>query len=79
MWFIHYKVLLAKDNLVKRNWCGNAEMVFLRQRGNNITLVHLVPFAHIIWHIVQMTFNIFHTTNITKLFWSWLNGIAKKD
>ena len=78
MWFLHYKVLLSKDNLVKRNWRGNTEMVFSRQRGNNITLIHLVPFAHIIWHIVQMTFNIFLKTNIRKLFWSCLNGIANK-
>jgi hypothetical protein len=79
MWFLHRKVILTKDNLLKRNWHGCAKCCFCDE---NETIEHLFitcPFAKIIWRIVSMTFNITPPSNISNLFWNWLNGVAKKD
>jgi hypothetical protein len=73
------KVILTKDNLVKRNWHGCTKCYFCDQ---NETIDHLFisyPFARMIWHIVYMTFNIPPLSNITNLFGNWLNEVAKKD
>jgi cellulose synthase/poly-beta-1,6-N-acetylglucosamine synthase-like glycosyltransferase len=79
MWFVFKKVILTKDNLVKRNWHGCTKCCFCDQ---NETIDHLFiscPFARMIWRIVYMTFNIPPPSNITNLFGNWLNGVAKKD
>jgi hypothetical protein len=73
MWFVYKKVILTKDNLVKRNWHGCDQ---------NKTIDHLFilcPFAKMIWRIVYTTFNIPPPSNITNLFGCWLNGVAKRD
>jgi hypothetical protein len=68
MWFVFKKVILTKDNLVKRNWHGCTKCCFCDQ---NETIDHLFiscPFARMIWRIVYMTFNIPLPSNITNFF-----------
>ena len=79
MWFVYKKVILTKDNLVKRNWHGCVKCCFCDQ---DETIQHLFiscPFTKMLWRIIFMTFNIPSPLNITNLFGNWLNGVAKKD
>jgi hypothetical protein len=49
IWFLSNKVLLTKDNLVKRRWSGCTKCVFC---GDQETVEHLFiacPFAKLIW------------------------------
>jgi hypothetical protein len=78
MWFLHRKVILTKDNLLKRNWHGCAKCCFCDE---NETIEHLFitcPFAKIIWRIVSMTFNITPPSNISNLFGNWLMGSPRR-
>jgi hypothetical protein len=78
MWFLHKKVILAKVNLVKRNWNGSTKCCFCDQEETIHHLFISCPFTKLIWKIVYMTFNIPPPLNITNLFGKWLNGVNKK-
>jgi hypothetical protein len=78
MWFLSNKVLLTKDNLVKRNWKGCTKCVFC---GEHETIEHLFiecPFAKIIWRIVFFAYDLPPPANVTNMFGNWLNGVDKK-
>jgi hypothetical protein len=67
MWFLHRKVILTKDNLLKRSSSEQSvDHLFIR-----------CPFA-LVWQVVYFTFNILAPTNIKNFFGQWLNGIDKK-
>ena len=79
MWFLQNKVLLTKDNLVKRNWVGCTKCCFC---GSQETIEHLFiscPFARLLWRIVNFAFDLQPPTNITSMFGNWLNGIDRKS
>jgi hypothetical protein len=79
MWFLHKKVLLAKDNLAKRNWHGSRKCCHCDQ---DETIQHLFiscPLARVVWRIVHMSFNISPPKNITNLFGNCLEGVEKKE
>jgi hypothetical protein len=79
MWFLQRKVILTKDNLVKRNWQGNLKSYFCDE---DETIQHLFiecPLAQMVCRVVHMIFNIVPPTNITNLFGNWLFGVCKKD
>jgi hypothetical protein len=46
MWFLHTKVLLTKDNLVKRNWNGSTKCCFCDSMETVRHLFISCPFAH---------------------------------
>jgi hypothetical protein len=78
MWFLSNKVLLTKDNLVKRNWSGCTRCVFC---GEQETVEHLFlscPFAKLIWMTVKLTYDLPAPTNIANLFGNWLGGVDKE-
>jgi hypothetical protein len=79
MWFLHRKVILTKDNLIKRNWNGNDSCCFC---VNDESIQHLFfecPLAKLIWRIIHMTFGLEPPKNTAHLFGNWLKGIPKKD
>jgi hypothetical protein len=79
MWFLHNKVLLTKDNLVKRNWVGCSKCCFC---GSQETIEHLFiscPFARLLWRIVNFAFDLPPPANVTNMFGNWLNGVDKKS
>ena len=79
MWFLHRKVILTKDNLVKRNWQGCKKCYFC---DHEETIQHLFfdcPFTKVLWRIVHLAFNITPPKNTTNLFGNWLTGVNKKD
>ena len=78
MWFLNRKVLLTKDNLIKRNWHGCTKCSFC---GGEETIDHLFiscPLARLVWRVVFCTYNIPPPTNVSNMFGNWLNGIDKK-
>jgi hypothetical protein len=77
-WFLSKKVLLACDNLAKRNWNGRKECCFYDSEETMSHLFISCPFARLVWRVVYATFDIPPSTNITNIFGNWLNGIGKK-
>jgi hypothetical protein len=79
MWFVHWKEILTKDNLIKRNWQGSSKCCF---GDHEETVQHLFihcPFAKIVWSIVRMALNLTPPLNISHLFGTWLNGVPKTE
>jgi hypothetical protein len=79
MWFLHQRVLLTKDNLVRRNWHGSTKCCHCDQ---DETIQHLFiecPLAKVVWRIVHMAFSLSPPKNITNLFGNWLVGVNKKE
>jgi hypothetical protein len=77
MWFLHKKVILTKDNLLKRRWSGCPKCAFCTYHE---TVEHLsldVRFAKMVWQVVHFTFNIPPPANIKNMSGRWLNGIDK--
>jgi hypothetical protein len=77
MWFLRGKVLLTKDNLIKRKWKGCNKCCFC---DSSETVQHLFvscPFVRIIWRMIYFTYNLPPPTNITNMFGNWLNGVPK--
>jgi hypothetical protein len=79
MWFLHRKVLLTKDNLIKRNWTGNEKCCFCDNKESIQHLFFECALAKVIWRIVHMSFGLAPPKNVTNLFGNWLKGILKKD
>ena len=77
MWLLHRKVILTKDNLIKRNWQGNQRCCFCDQHESIQHLFFECQFATNIWRIIHMAFGLAPPKNITNLFGSWLKGIPK--
>jgi hypothetical protein len=78
IWFLHQKVTLTKDNLVKRKCTGCTKCIFC---GTHETIDHLFiacPFARLVWRVVHFTFNIPPSTSVNNLFGNWLNEIDKQ-
>jgi hypothetical protein len=78
IWFLHHKVLLTKDNLVKRSWQGNKSCSFCHKDETIHHLFFECPFAKN-WCIIHMTFGLSPSANVKNLFGNWLLGIPKKD
>jgi hypothetical protein len=58
MWFLHRKVILTKDNLIKRRWTGVSKRAFC---DGEETVEHLFircPFFKLVWQVVHFMFNI---------------------
>ena len=77
MWLLHRKVILTKDNLIKRNWQGNQRCCFCDQHESIQHLFFECQFATNIWRIIHMAFGLAPPKNITNLFGNWLKGIPK--
>jgi hypothetical protein len=56
MWFLHRKVILTTDNLIKRNWNGQESCCFCDNMESIQHLLFDYLFAKIIWHIIHITF-----------------------
>jgi hypothetical protein len=79
MGFFHRKIILIKDNLLKRNWNGNESCCFCDSKESIQHLFFECPLAKIIWRIIYMTFGLEPPKNVTNLFGTWLKGIPKED
>ena len=79
MWFLQRKVILTKDNLLKRNWQGATKCCFCEHEETIQHLFFDCPFTKVLWRIVHLAFNITPPKNTTNLFGNWLNRVNKKD
>jgi hypothetical protein len=77
MWFLHRKVIITKDNLLKRSWAGCPNCAFCNCPETVEHLFIRCPFAKLVWQVVFFTFNVPPPANIKNLFGQWLNGIDK--
>jgi hypothetical protein len=55
MWFLNQKVILTKDNLIKRNWIGFETFCFCDCKESIQHLFFHCPFAKVGWCIIYMT------------------------
>lgn len=75
IWFVHKRVVLTKDNLIKRRRVGCSKCCYCDQ---NKTIRHLFldcSIAKLLWHTLHIAFNITPSTNINMLFRTWLSGV----
>jgi hypothetical protein len=79
MWFLSNKVLLTKDNLVRRKWTGSQKCCFCDSLETVEHLFITCPFAQIIWRMIYFAYNIPPPSNITNMFGNWLNGVDKTN
>jgi hypothetical protein len=79
MWFLHRKVILTKDNLLKCNWHGNPTCVFCDKVELIQHLFFDCPMAKIVWRLVHMTFGLPLLKSVANLFGNWLSNLNKKD
>ena len=77
MWFLHRKVILTKDKLVKPNWHGNQKCCFCEQDESIQHLFFDCQFARIVWRLIHMSFSLAPSKTVTNLFGNWLKGISK--
>jgi hypothetical protein len=68
MWFLHRKVILTKDNLLKRSWSGCPKCAFCTSHETVEHLFIRCPFAKMVWQVVHFTFNIPPPANIKNMF-----------
>jgi hypothetical protein len=79
VWFFQRKVILTKDNLVKRNWQGSTTCCFCDKEESIKHLLFEYPLAKIVCRLVDVTFGLPHPKNVKNLFCNWLVFIDKKD
>jgi hypothetical protein len=79
MWFLHRKVILRKDNLIKRNCNGHESCCFCDHKESIRNIFSEWPLTKIIWRIIHMTFGLAPPKNITNIFGNWLKRISKND
>jgi hypothetical protein len=77
MWFLRGKVLLTKDNLIKRKWKGCSKCCFCDSVEMVQYLFISCHFVRITWRMIYFIYNIPPPYNITNMFGNWLNGVPK--
>jgi hypothetical protein len=77
IWFLNKKVLLTQDNLSKRNSNESTKCCFCDSEETVNHHFISCPFAMLVWHVVDDTFDIHHRL-ILQLYGNWVNGIDRK-
>lgn len=78
MWYSDRKVILTKDNLIKRDWQGCTKCCFC---GDEELIEHLFlqcPLAKLLWQTIHIAFNLPPPTSSTNMFGNWLVGMHPK-
>ena len=71
------KVILTKDNLIKRKWRGNKQCCFCNTQE---TIQHLFFDCHVarfVWRCIFFAFNIPPPHNAKDIFGNWLRGVPR--
>jgi hypothetical protein len=69
------RVILTKDNLIRRNWHGSSKCVFCHHDETIKHVFFQCRFARSIWSIIQVTSKLYPPTSVTNIFENWLHGI----
>jgi hypothetical protein len=78
MWFFHRKVILTKDNLLKRNWQNSTRCCFC-DKDETIQHLFLIALLQKLFGALFMSFGMTPSNSINHLFGSWLNGGDKDN
>jgi hypothetical protein len=79
LWYLNKGVTLTRDNLIRRNWTGNAKCAFYTC---DETIQHLFldcHYARFLWRALQFTFGIHRPSIINDMFINWLLSIGHKN
>ena len=76
MWFLNRRVILTKDNPIRRRWIGCKKCVFCDMDESIEHLFISCQLASQIWRLV-IGFNITPPMSVTNLFGIWLSGVDK--
>jgi hypothetical protein len=79
MWFLHRKVILNQNILIKRQWTSNEKYCFCDDKESIQHLFFDCPLAKTIWRIIHMNFGLAPPKNVINLFGNWLKGILNED
>jgi hypothetical protein len=79
LWFLKNRVLLTKDNLVKRQWKGCTKVLFLYCTRVNKHLFFDCIMARLMWGIICSTFGTKKPLDVGHLFSPWLRSFSKKQ
>jgi hypothetical protein len=79
LWLLHREAILAKDNIVKRNWHGNIMCCFCDSYETIQHLFFECALAKFIWRVIQITFGLSIPLNIKHVFREWVQRINEKD
>jgi hypothetical protein len=76
MHFLHHKVILTKDNNIKRNWTRNDTCSFCDIKESVQHFFFECLFAKIIRRIIYMSYHLAPPMYFSNLFGNWLKGIS---
>ena len=78
MWLLQRKVILTKDNLIKRNWTSCKKCAFCQSEETVEHLFISCPFTRHIWRLIHFTISISPPTSVANMFGHWLDGVDKR-
>jgi hypothetical protein len=79
MWFLHRKVILPTDNLIKQNWTGSKLCCFCDCKESIQHLFFDCPFVKNCSPYYLHDFRVGSTKKINNFFENWLKGIPKNE
>jgi hypothetical protein len=71
LWLLYRKVILTKDNLVKRNWHGDINMLFFNNHETIHISLQIVSWL-IMWRVIHLAFVIGPPSSINQMFGIWV-------
>jgi hypothetical protein len=74
MWLLEQRVVLTKDNMLKRNWYGNPDCYFCGAPESNDHLFFACPIAKVIWGVVACCFKQKTRPVTYDHYWVWIKS-----
>jgi hypothetical protein len=73
MWLLEQKVILTKDNMLKRKWQGVPDCYFCGAPEDCDHQMFSCPIAKVIWGVVASCFHQPHRPSCYEQYWVWIN------
>jgi hypothetical protein len=74
MWLLEQRVVLTKENILKRNWQGNPDCYFCGAPESKDHLFFSCPIAKVAWDVVAFCFKQ-RTSHVTyDQYWVWIKA-----
>ncbi len=78
MWYLLKGIVLAKDNLARRNWDGNLRCCFYMKNETIYYLFIECHFSRFLWRSVHISFDLNPPQSMSHIFGNWLVGVDKR-
>jgi hypothetical protein len=72
MWLIEQKVVLTRDNTLRRNWQGTLIVIFIMPLKPPIHLFFECPIARVTWRFIAICFQQDSRPLSYEQFWRWI-------